>query len=318
MSAARPFMKKEGLLHMAKEIGGNGKTTQAIKEQVDRERNILFLVAKIVMVVATVAYVGYALFTGYSDYQTAIDFEERGGNLSRSLETLKAEVEAWHEENDNKPDAIDEEAGVQIEYRDMYSAWNAGNEVAYLQNEYYKKKEMLQDDRRRLNELTKNTECWIGASWNAVATPLRWDFVTFYDATDKTYDVAWECWHEAPSGTMYLIAVQFASYDGENGMFRMGSMYQTDFARMLSKKGAIEAGDPVQMSSSPAQQMYQEIMSHGGTGQPSGDDEDFGGAVHEFPEEGSESSDESGDGTSEGSGGSEGSGEIAGGAGGGQ
>lgn len=261
---------------MAKEL--STKTTGDIKDQVRKERNLMFLVAKILMAVATLVFGVMSIYQIFMSYQAAQDYDVQYGETSRQLSELKAQVEQWHEENDWKADAIADD-GTNIEYRDMYSAYNDGIEVAALQNLYYQNKELRRDDRQRLNELTRSTDLWIGGGWDPVATPIRWDFVTWYDATDKTYDVCWECWHQAPSGTMYLIAIQFAKYDGETGTFRMSNaMYQTDFSRMLSSKGAVEAGDPVEMGPSPnaqaVRQMVDEMMGSNTAGEVPPDHDD--------------------------------------------
>lgn len=253
---------------MAKEL--STKTTDDIKGQVKKERNMMFLVAKILMVIATLIFAIMSVMKILGSYQAAQDYDVQYGNAARELETLKTEVALWHEENDWKADAVTDD-GTNIEYKTMYSAYNDGIEVAALQNLYYQNKELLAADRQRLNDLTKSTQIWLGGGWDPTATPIRWDFVTWYDATDKTYDVCWECWHQAPSGTMYLIAIQFAKYNGETGSFALSTIYQTDFARMLEAKGAVEAGDPVEMGPSPnaqaAHQMVDDIMSNGGTGE---------------------------------------------------
>ena len=255
---------------MAMEL--NTKTTEKIKDQVQKERNAAFLAVKIVCVVATILFAGFSLYSGFTAYQAAGEADARYGELNREYEQLKADVDAWHEEYDSKPDAVTDE-GESVEYKEMYSALSAGMEVAALQNLYYRDKELLKADRERLNELCHKTEIWIGAGWDPAETPIRWEFATFYDykpdatSVSKTYDVAWECWHEAPSGTMYLIAVQFGSYDVETGTFRLtaNSFYRTDFERMLNSKGAVEAGEPVVMDF-PVGQVVDELMSGGGTG----------------------------------------------------
>lgn len=264
--------KKEAAPDMAIQL--STKTSENIKDQVKKERNFAFLAVRILIGVVTAGYAIFSLVNGFSAYQEAMANDERYGQLEREYAQLKSEVDAWHEENDHKPDAMDDESGAHIEYRDMYSAMNDGIEVASLQNIYYRDKELLQADRQRLNALTRSTECWLGAGWDPAKTPIRWEFSTFYDATDKTYDVMWQCWHEAPSGTMYLIAIRFATYDGETGSFRMvNGMYQTDFCRMLESKGAVEAGEPRQMADTQAvRDMVDGIMDNGGTGSIPEDD----------------------------------------------
>lgn len=256
---------------MAKELGAG--VSGSIEEQKQKEQKIIFIVLKLVMVVITIFIAGRALLTGFQSYQDTMQYESRKAELERQYATMKAEAEEWHATHDvnENPDDVDAETGVQIMERELYSARTAGVEIAALQNLYYQNKELLQDDRQRLNELTKSTKCWIGEGWDPAVTPIRWDFSTFYDATDKTYDVCWQCWHQAPSGTMYLIAVQFASFDGEAGTFKLGDQYRSDFFRMLDSKGAVEAGEPSDMDQS-TQQMVNDLLQGGGTGSiPEGD-----------------------------------------------
>lgn len=254
---------------MAKELGsGAGKD---IEQQKQKERKYLFLGLKLVMIAFTVVFAAKGIAGAVGDYNSAMASDARRGELERQYQTLQAEAAAWHEENDSKPDAVDGETGAAIAEREMYSARVSGVELAALQNLFYQNKELLQADRQRLNEICHNTSCWIGEGWDPAVTPIRWDFATFYDATDKTYDVCWQCWHEAPSGTMYLIAVQFASYDGETDTFRLGDMYRTDFYRMLNAKGAVEAGEPAEMDMT-ASQLVGDLLQGGGTGDiPEGD-----------------------------------------------
>lgn len=270
------------------------ETTEKIKDQQAKERNLLFRILKIAVAVFTVLYAGYQLYSGFTAYQAAMAAEVRYGEVAREFEALKAEAAAWHEENDSKPDATTED-GTNIEYKEMYSAINAGNEVAALQNLYYQEKEMRAADRSRLNELTYSTEAWIGSGWDPARTPIRWEFVTWYDATERAYDVCWQCWHEAPSGTMYLIAMKFASFDGETQSFRMSQeTYQTDFARMLEVTGAVEAGEPVQMDMT-TRYMVDELMQGGGTGTiPEGDPGQSAGVLNDENDD-----DNGGDGYSE-------------------
>lgn len=265
---------------MAKELGSG--VSGSIEQQKQKERKFIFLGLKIVMVAITVIFAGKSFVGAIGDYNSALESDARRGELERQYQTMQAEAAAWHEENDTKPDAVDDETGAAITEREMYSARAAGVELAALQNLYYQNKELLQADRQRLNELCRSTACWIGDGWDPAVTPIRWDFATFYDATDKTYDVCWQCWHQAPSGTMYLIAVQFASYDGEKGTFTMRDMYQTDFARMLNIKGAVEAGEPAEMDMT-TQQLVGDLLQNGGTGSiPEGDPGQSAGVMNDL------------------------------------
>lgn len=276
---------------MAKELGGGASSE--IKEQKAKEGRIAFLAVKIVAVAGAAIFAVYSLVGGFGSYQAAMDNEARYGELDRQYQTLQAEAAKWHEENDNKPDDVDEETGEAFVEREMYSARLAGIELAALQNLYYQNKELLQADRQRLNELSKNTSSWIGANWDPAKTPIRWDFVTFYDATDKNYDVCWQCWHEAPSHTMYLIAVQFGVFDGETGTFRLTDLYETDFSRMLNRTGAVEAGEPVEMDMR-TQQMVSDLLNGGGTGDIPADDSGQSAGVRQELQDENEDQDESG------------------------
>ena len=227
---------------MAVNLNSRSETRENINKQIERETAIKFKIFDALCVLVALAMVitgGIGIKRHYDNVQ---DLQAQYDKLNADYASLKSEAAAWHEENDAKRD----DAGVRTETKQMYSAQEGGQELADLMNVYFKDGGLGTEAKSRLSVLTgsPNVNPWYGGKLDPHATPIVWQFDTFYDAQVPTYDCLWSCWYTKGSGTKYLIALKLGSYNGETGKFAVDSnTYYSQFAYMLDQNGAIEA-DP--------------------------------------------------------------------------
>ncbi len=239
---------------MAVNLSSNNETGQNIKKQIEKERNTAFKIIRVLAVAATVALVASTGFGVYNNYEfiqsTALQIEQSEARYK----ALQDEAAAWHAENDKKINDLDEETGTVVSEIVLPSARAAGEEVAALQNKFYKDGFLLTAEKERFAELVKGAygstgQVWggIGATLDPEKTSLEWEFSTWYDSSPNgshnvptKYDCVWTCWHRTDTAE-YLVMALFAVYDSDTGMFTANNMYYSDFARMLRDNGAVEA-----------------------------------------------------------------------------
>lgn len=241
---------------MAKDLSGTGRTTENIRAQIEKETDLKFKIAKIAFIaLAAVIAVksGIAVYGHYAKVQElSLQIEQE----QTSYDTLKAEAEAWHKENDKKQDDPDGNGGNKVVSEvQLPSAKAAGTEIAALQNKLYADGLLTVEDSDRLKALCAGTyggtRAWFtGDGSNQLdpeQAPLEWRFGTWYDAVPdgygivpKQYDCIWTCWHTSASGTEYMVAAMFGSYLAEQDMFNTTGLYISNFGEILAKNGSIE------------------------------------------------------------------------------
>lgn len=275
---------------MAKDLSGTGRTTENIRAQIEKETDLKFKIAKIALIVlATVIAVksGIAVYGHYAKVQElSLQIEQE----QTSYDTLKAEAEAWHKENDKKQDSPDGDgSGKVISEVQLPSAKAAGMEVAALQNKLYADGLLTVEDSDRLKALCSGTyggtRAWYtGDGSNQLdpsQTALEWRFGTWYDAVPdgygivpKQYDCVWTCWHTSESGTEYMVAAMFGSYLAEQDVFNTMGLYISNFGEILAKNGSIEKTDDNEGSVDPElDQMIGELTGEGDDSSADGETE---------------------------------------------
>lgn len=238
-------------------------TAKDIRAQVNVERLFAFKVISIILIIGCIGFVGWSGFSIYRAIKYMDESETRISELKNSYEAIQAEAKAWHESNDRKITDADSD-GVVLSKIQMPSAKLAGDEVAELQNEFYKDASgsLSYEDSMRFAELVKGDfakSCWYGSELKPGEHDLKWEFVTWYDSSPvetatgsvlrERYDCVWNCWYTAPSGEKYLVASVVGVYNGKGdidnntpgtGYFDIRFIYNTDFGRMLTRTGSIE------------------------------------------------------------------------------
>lgn len=129
--------------------------------------------------------------------------------------------------------------------RNMYSAQEAGELVCKFLDMAFKDELVLDADKEQWRELTNNASTiWYGDNLNYKESPIKWELLTWYDSTDKEYEVVWGCYAPDSNGVYkYLLALKFGKYNGETNSFSIGGLYYTTFGSMYERNGKIESDD---------------------------------------------------------------------------
>lgn len=216
---------------------------EKIKTHDEHSRKIGFRTTKIVlaaiMSIIAVSAVVNAIGVTNDISKKSVEYEKLQATYT-SMQEQAAANEAIITESKEDPDAnkID---------RDMYSADEDGWRVCeLLEKAYVSGGLVLPEERSEFASLTGSSdEVWFGWGLNPTTSPIKWELLTWYDSTDRDYDVVWGCYAPDASGNpAYLLYVVYATYYAEKHSFKTNGSYYTVFGEMYLKTGKIENDGP--------------------------------------------------------------------------
>lgn len=201
------------------------------------------------------------------------DISGKYAEAQSEFDAMKAQAAANEAEAASKVD--DDNSKPAMTDKDMYSARADGQRVCELLEQAYREGGLIvPEDAAEFSRLTGTSDAlWFGSGMNPADSPIKWEFLTWYDSTDgHKYKTAWGCYAPDSNGTLaYLLCAQYGNYDGEAGRFSLEGSYITTFGEMYLDNGYIENEGPSPSSS--------EIIDI--AGQLSGDGADQGESMND-------------------------------------
>lgn len=219
---------------------------EILKAKSIENQKIGFKILKIALVVIMGVIVITSIIQAININNKSVKQTEANAKIHAEFDNMKAQAsanktaieEAKKEEEDaaNSSEKID---------RNMYSAQEAGELVCKFLDMAFKDELVLDADKEQWKTLTNNASTiWYGENLNYRESPIKWELLTWYDSTDKEYEVVWGCYAPDSNGVYkYLLALKFGKYNGETNTFSIGGLYYTTFGEMYEANGKIESDD---------------------------------------------------------------------------
>ncbi len=213
------------------------------KEQiaVQEERNRNFKIAWAVIGMLILGIVGYTVFSCVSTNKKIASANEEYAAAQQEYVNVLSKKSAMDSEGAlADPDNPATEPGQVTQEIQMHSAKKSGDRVAEIQTEYAMRGDgyLTSELKTELQVLSNDTTMWYGDKLNPETSPIVWKFLTEYDTTNLSYNVAWGCYTEDES---YLLMLVTGVYESATDSFKIKSKYTTIFGDMYIRFGSIES-----------------------------------------------------------------------------